>query len=418
MKPRPLTVLLILLALLAAPLQAAESDWDRNKGECETIFKEYRGRDLPTLKQCLLIWQTYKPASEVTPEERGVLEPFLNHLYFSGDEEAKYYAQMAMDQLKLQPKEPPKQADTPRQFTQDKAPASGPATAKRARYQPREASAAEKKAADALVKKGLADHKKGKYRQAQASYQKALESDPGNVMALYNAACAYSLDGNKADAVEHLSRLVDLGTQEARKKVRQARTDRDFDPIRDELEFKVAVGTARIKVVNGVGEYGEDEIKRITKTLTELGYDAKDEGPDKHDRAYPVVWYKPPFKASAFVVGKAVNHPKTRYQVIDWDSKSDLIVSWGDVIKKNKFGEPIVKSYAPKDPDEANKQMDSLIWEQDQALQQPDNYSRKVDKVASTPDNVEMKAEQSIRRVEDSGKRAKKAMDKVEKLFK
>lgn len=79
---------------------------------------------------------------------------------------------------------------------------------------------------------------------ATQDYDKAIEEferlraeapdDPG---LLYNLACAESLGGRTADAVEHLSRAVELDPDFRR----LAEKDSDFDPIRAQPEFASAV---------------------------------------------------------------------------------------------------------------------------------------------------------------------------------
>jgi uncharacterized Ntn-hydrolase superfamily protein len=64
-----------------------------------------------------------------------------------------------------------------------------------------------------------------------ADLLRALLSDEGEPMLLYNLACYESLAGRRAEAVAHLRRAVDLdGSYRA-----LAREDPDFDPIRGEL---------------------------------------------------------------------------------------------------------------------------------------------------------------------------------------
>ena len=413
---RPLPFLALLAALATLPAQASE--WGQAKGTCDQQFEAFESADLATLKQCLMLWEAYKPTSEIDDEDKRRLTPVLNRLFWSADEEAKYYAQQSMTRMQIQPAAAPTggTGTASRKYNTEKVVEK--ARTDRARYKPREASKPERAAADKQVSLGLKEHKKGKYAKALQYYSDALSKDPGSVPALYNYACASSLDGNKNDAVEYLQRLVDLGTKEATQKVKKARTDRDFDPVRDDPDFKRVTGYARIKVVNGVGEYGEEEVERVTKTLQQLGYEVVPGGADKHDRSYPVVWYKKHSKHIAPVVEKALNHPKTRYQLIDWDSQFDLIVSWGDLVRKNKFGEPVVKSYGPKDPDEAEKKMEELAWEEDRALQEPDKVSRKVEHTAGAPGRTKMRVESGARRVEDSYKRGKSAIDKATGLIK
>ncbi len=415
--PGSRSLLLLAFAVLLAPTAASASEWGKAKGNCDQQFERYEGADLSTLKQCLMLWEAYKPTTEIDDEDRKRLAPVLNRLYWSGDEEAKYYASQSMTRMQLQPSSAPTgEGPAKKQYHSEKVVEK--AAPERARYKPREASKPERLAAEKQVSLGLKEHKKGKYAKALDYYGTALAKDPGSIAALYNYACASSLDGNKDDAVEYLQRLVDLNTKESLTKVKKARTDRDFDPVRDDPAFKRVTGFARIKVVNGVGEYGEEEVERVTKTLQQLGFEVVPGGADKHDRSYPIVWYKKHSKHIAPVVEKALNHPKTRYQLIDWDSQFDLIVSWGDLIRKNKFGEPVVKSYGPKDPDEAEKKMEELAWEEDRALNEPDKVSRKVEHTAGAPGRTKMRVESGARRVEDSFKRGKSAVDKATGLFK
>jgi len=412
----PSSRFLLALAWLLVPLAASASEWNDSKGNCDQQFEGYEGADLSSLKQCLMLWEAYKPTSEIDDEDKRRLAPALNRLYWSGDDEAKYYATQSLSRMHLQPTSAPTGGEATKKYNTEKV--EKKARAERTKYKPRDVDKPARVAADKQVQLGLKEHKKGRYAKALEYFGTALEKDPGSVAALYNYACASSLDGNKADAVEYLQRLVDLGTKEALAKVKKARTDRDFDPVKDDADFKRVTGFARIKVVNGVGEYGEEEVERVVKTLQQLGYEVVPGGADKHDRSYPIVWYKKHSKHIAPVVEKALNHPKTRYQLIDWDSQFDLIVSWGDLVRKNKFNEPVVKSYAPKDPDEAEKKMEELAWEEDRALQEPDKVSRKVEHTAGAPGRTKMRVESGARRVEDTFKRGKSAVDKATGLFK
>jgi hypothetical protein len=78
----------------------------------------------------------------------------------------------------------------------------------------------------------------GEYAEASDRGRELLESFPRNGMLLYNVACCESLAGLAADAVEHLSRAIDIwdGCRD------MARGDSDFDPIRDEPAFRELVG--------------------------------------------------------------------------------------------------------------------------------------------------------------------------------
>jgi hypothetical protein len=80
---------------------------------------------------------------------------------------------------------------------------------------------------------------------ASKEYDKAMEvleaahaEFPDDATVLYNLACAESMSGRGADALDHLRQSVEGG-----ERFRElARTDTDFDPIRDEPGFAEIVG--------------------------------------------------------------------------------------------------------------------------------------------------------------------------------
>ena len=78
----------------------------------------------------------------------------------------------------------------------------------------------------------------GKYAEAADLARELIEPHPQYADAFYNLACIESLAGRKDDAIEHLRHSI-----EGSEKFREfAKSDSDFDPIRDEAEFKELVG--------------------------------------------------------------------------------------------------------------------------------------------------------------------------------
>ncbi len=76
------------------------------------------------------------------------------------------------------------------------------------------------------------------YDKAIEVLAQALEQFPDDPAVLYNLACAESMSGKAADALAHLTRSVEQG-----ERFRElARTDTDFDPIREEPEFQQLLG--------------------------------------------------------------------------------------------------------------------------------------------------------------------------------
>ena len=78
----------------------------------------------------------------------------------------------------------------------------------------------------------------GEYAEAADRGREIAEANPQYAGLFYNLACAESLAGRPADAIEHLGRAIELS-----ERFRAfARGDADFDPIRDEPGFKEVVG--------------------------------------------------------------------------------------------------------------------------------------------------------------------------------
>ncbi len=78
----------------------------------------------------------------------------------------------------------------------------------------------------------------GEYAAAADRGRELIEPHPQYAGAFYNLACCESLAGRPADAIEHLLHAIEVS-----EKFRGlAKSDSDFDPIRDEPDFKKLVG--------------------------------------------------------------------------------------------------------------------------------------------------------------------------------
>jgi tetratricopeptide (TPR) repeat protein len=78
----------------------------------------------------------------------------------------------------------------------------------------------------------------GKYAEAADRGRELVEAHPEYAGMLYNLACCESLAGRPADAIKHLRLAIDRSERSRA----YAKGDSDFDPIRDEPEFKELVG--------------------------------------------------------------------------------------------------------------------------------------------------------------------------------
>ena len=84
--------------------------------------------------------------------------------------------------------------------------------------------------------KGL--YEAGEYAAAADRGREPIEAHPEYAAAYYNLACCESLAGRPADAVEHLRHAIEV-KEDFRG---MAKSDSDFDPIRDEPAFEELVG--------------------------------------------------------------------------------------------------------------------------------------------------------------------------------
>ena len=78
----------------------------------------------------------------------------------------------------------------------------------------------------------------GEYADAADRGREIAEANPQYAGLFYNLACAESLAGRAADAIEHLG----LAIEKSERFRSFAKGDSDFDPIRDEPGFKALVG--------------------------------------------------------------------------------------------------------------------------------------------------------------------------------
>jgi tetratricopeptide (TPR) repeat protein len=79
----------------------------------------------------------------------------------------------------------------------------------------------------------------GRYDEAADRGRAIAEAHPHYAGLYYNLACAESLAGRKADAVEHLGRAIELSERFRA----YAQDDSDFDPLRDEPGFQALIGS-------------------------------------------------------------------------------------------------------------------------------------------------------------------------------
>lgn len=78
----------------------------------------------------------------------------------------------------------------------------------------------------------------GRYAEVVERGRELIEASPQYGLLFYNLACCESLDGQTTEALEHLTRAIELSEQFRE----YAKNDSDFDAMRDGAAFKELVG--------------------------------------------------------------------------------------------------------------------------------------------------------------------------------
>ncbi len=91
---------------------------------------------------------------------------------------------------------------------------------------------------EAWNNRGYALGNLGRFEEAIASYDKALEIKSDKQEAWYYKACIYALQGNVEQAIKNLQQAINLSPEKYRE---MAKTDSDFDKIREDERFKALI---------------------------------------------------------------------------------------------------------------------------------------------------------------------------------
>lgn len=406
-------IALAVVGSIAAPA-VAQPAWTREKGNCDALLQAPDQAPLSDLRTCLGLWEAYRDVSGLDAGKKQVAARAFQRVYREGDEEARHLAKGALGRLGFAP------------GSEDPNAPKAVVEAKRKKYRAHGASEGDQKAAAELRKKGMALYGAKKWRPAIEVFGEGLGKDPASAQLLYDMACSYSRDGDRPNAVEYLMRLSDLATPDAIARLKKARTDEDFEAMRDEPGFKRATGYAKVKVLNGMPaedkDLGEESVFKLVEILRtpKLGWVVEEGGDDKHARAQPHIWFKAHSKVQAYILMKLLGHPRVRLVPIDWDTPFDLIVSWADQVD-TVDGEKVAKnSFSRKDKNgnDPTKRLDAAMKTQDDALARPDEYLSKADQVLSQPQQSVDSVTKTLDQVKGLGEKAGKAGDAVKSLGK
>jgi hypothetical protein len=99
-----------------------------------------------------------------------------------------------------------------------------------------------------------------RYEESVAQYQKILQINPDDMIALYNITCAYSLMGDKEKALQYLVKSIDAGYLDFDHMER----DTDLDNIRQETQYKEIIAARDELMKTGA-------LKQLERLRSEFG---------------------------------------------------------------------------------------------------------------------------------------------------
>jgi hypothetical protein len=390
------------LAMVALPAHAADS-WDTIADGCIKALGTPDKSDAKRLLSCADTFSADARLDKLSSGDKSAIEKGLHWLYDNGDDTAARIAREGLMRLGVNLPARSSKGDPGR--------AAGGTTAQsepeRKKYDPPEAKDSERKAADKMSDDAVKLLKKKKWADGAKILDKALDKDPRGEKVLYNLACAEAnLDGKHGKANEHLQDLADLGTDEATKRLLKARSDPDLEPLHDLADYKRVTGYARILVVNTVGTPGEKGVENIQKLLVKLDHRKADEKDEEKAQDSPSLQFKPHAKAQSALLADLLK--ATKLDLIQGESKYDIIVRWGTKIENGKA--------VSLGPDTADEAIADARKKQNKVLAQPDAALNKVNKVLNTPDHAYSEAQAAEKRVEGTVNKAKGAVEKMKGL--
>ena len=401
-----LQVLPVALTLAGVAQPVAALPWDDQRGDCLTAFVKPDAAESKQLVNCADAFGSTARLDRLSAGDRKTIEHGLRWLYEQGDSAGSHLARESL--LRLGVQVPARVAPTGRAAHIPHGP--------RHRYDPPEVRSSERDAAAKLAQEAVPLLKKQKWREAQAKLHVALGKDPRSEAALYNLACAEAnAVATQPDALGHLQDLADLGTEDATARLVKARTDVDFDLLRDDTEFKRITGALRVLVVNTIGVAGEPAVENVQKLLVELGQrkpDVRDD--DQAPLDHPRLTFRAHAKAQTALLADWLDHPKVELQPMPADAllKYDIVLQWGAKVT-------VIDGQRHADragPDTAEDQMQAARRQQNKVLAQPDQAIGKVDRVVATPERTYTEGQNMGKRVGATVDKAKGSLDKVKSL--
>ena len=321
--------------------------WSTKGGRCDTILKTPYANDLSDLVRCTKMWEMYSRVDDIPLKDRSMYAVAFSRVsYQATDPYDRAIADAALTRICI-PRHPMGSNGEVREEIPDKlecsntgiselsikgtaVASSNPYEGRKGRVQLGEVSDRDAAGANASYKKATAERKKKNLHKAIPLYREALNQNPYHIGARYDLACALSLNGDEMGALRELEELYTYNDAEAEQRIIKARSDEDFEPIRDNPNFKLLTGYVRVAILNGASSIGEPTVAEMKRKLESKNIPVAEVGKSNRVELMPQIWYREGFDGYAFKIKEILGKNKMVVQTMkNNDSNNDVLIVWG-----------------------------------------------------------------------------------------
>ena len=319
--------------------------WSKKKGDCEEVLKSPHAYDLSQITRCTKMWEMYRYVDNIPLKDRSMYAvAFSTVSHKAPDAYDRAIADAALTRLCI-PRHPLDGSGQVREEIPDslqcntvsdlsiggKAVASSnPYQRMKATVEVSDVSDKEMSRAATVYKKGSTQRQKENLGKAINFYREALEIYPNYVAAKYDLACALAVSGDERGALRELEELNTWNDAEAQQRIVKARSDSDFESIRDNPNFKLITGYVRVVIVNGASAIGEEHVASMKKRLESKNIPVAQVGKSSGVVLSPQIMYREGFEDYAYKIRDVLGNSK---MAVTLDRRKggmdDVLVLWG-----------------------------------------------------------------------------------------
>lgn len=329
----------------AAPIDTTMDYWSRKKGDCGEVLKSPHAYDLSQITRCTKMWEMYRYVDNIPLKERSMYAVAFSMVsHKAPDAYDRAIADAALTRLCI-PRHPLDANGQVREEIPDSLQCNdvtdlsigGKAMASSNPYQRMKATVEVESVSDKEMSRAASVYKKGSTQRQKESlgkainhYREALEIYPNYVAAKYDLACALAVSGDERGALRELEELNTWNDAEAQQRIVKARSDADFESIRDNPNFKLITGYVRVVIVNGAGAIGEEHVASMKKRLESKNIPVAQVGKSSGVVLSPQIMYREGFEEYAYKIRDALGNSR---MAVTFDRRKggmdDVLVLWG-----------------------------------------------------------------------------------------